>query len=313
MSPTSKQKPRKTTEHIELDGHEVRISNPDKVLYPATGTTKGDLIDYLIAIAPLILPHIAGHPLTRKRFPDGVEEEGFFEKNCPRYHPEWMDTHAVASKRVRDKTTEFCVVQTTAGLVWLANLAAIELHPALHTVENEGQPRTLVFDLDPGPPAGLEESVAVAKQLRELLENVGLTPFVKLSGGKGLHIWVPVRDVGYDETKGFARAVAQVMERWDPDQVLSRMSRADRTGKVFIDWSQNDRNKTTVSVYSLRARSQPTVSLPVTWKELLAAKKPERLRLTLPEARKRFEKVGDLWQDIDTHAARVPSAADLAV
>lgn len=297
--------------YIEVEGRRLKLSNRDKVLYPATGTTKGEVIDYYRAVTPVILPLIAGHPLTRKRFPDGVAATGFFEKNCPPYHPEWMDTVSVPSRRVEDKRTEYCVIHTAAGLVWLANLAALELHPALHRVEDPTHPRALVFDLDPGAPAGLEACVALAERLRGLLERVGLTPFVKLSGGKGLHLWVPVRGATYDETKAFARALAQVMERDDPQRVVARMGKAERAGRVFIDWSQNDRNKTTVAAYSLRAREEPTVSLPVTWDELLAARDPGRLRLSFDAALARIAQQGDPWRDLFHHAALLPSTVEL--
>ncbi|MFW5844636.1 MAG: non-homologous end-joining DNA ligase [Planctomycetota bacterium] len=297
------------TEEIEVEGRRLRLSKRDKVLYPATGTTKGEVVAWYHRVAPLMLPHVAERALTRKRFPDGVDTAGFFEKNCPPYRPEWMDTVSVHSRRIDDKQTEYCVVHSAAGLVWLANLAAIELHPSLHLADDLAHPLVMVFDLDPGDDVGLKECVALARRIRSLLEDVGLRVFVKLSGGKGLHLWVPLRDATYEQTKPFAKAIARLLAETHPDAVTARMSKAERSGRIFIDWSQNDRNKTTVAAYSLRARDEPTISLPVGWDELLRARKPEKFRLTLHEALKRIERVDDPWQDLYDAAAPLPDAA----
>lgn len=263
----------------------LRLRNLDKVLYPATGFTKGDLVRYYRAIAPAMLPHLRGRPVTRKRFPDGVDGQHFFEKNCPDHRPDWMPVASVASRRTAGKRTDYCLVDEPAGLVWLANLAAIELHTALHTADDPEHPTLLAFDLDPGAPAGLADCIRVARRLRALLVDLGLRSWPKLSGGKGLHCYVPLDGrTGYPHVKAFAHAIARLLADEDPGRVVARMRKAERRGRVFVDWSQNDPGKTTVCVYSLRARERPAVSLPVGWDELEREEPAALLRAAEPDA-----------------------------
>ncbi|MEX2194681.1 MAG: non-homologous end-joining DNA ligase [Thermoleophilaceae bacterium] len=233
-----------------------KLSNLDKVLYPATGFTKGQVIDYYERVGPVLVPHLAGRQLTLKRYPDGVDEEFFFEKRCPSHRPEW----------VRTDEAGFCIVDDLPTLLWVANLASLELHPSLAVGE---EPTVIAFDLDPGAPAGLPECAAVALRLRDLFERLGMRCFPKTSGSKGIQVYVPLNSgASYDQTKPFAQAVARLLEDETPDLVVSRQKKELREGKVLVDWSQNDAHKTTVAVYSLRARERPTVSTPVTWEEV---------------------------------------------
>jgi bifunctional non-homologous end joining protein LigD len=259
---------------VDVDGRQLKLSNLEKVLYPEAGFTKGQVIDYYTRIAPVLLPHLRDRPLTLKRYPEGVDAEYFYEKQCPKHRPAWVQTAPVWSEH-NQRAIDFCVVNDLATLVWVANLASLELHTALHRAPEISRPDMVVFDLDPGEPAALAECAEVALWLREALDGLGLLSVVKTSGNKGLQVYVPLNTpVTYDETKGFSRALAQVLERLHPKQVTSNMAKELRRGKVFIDWSQNDEHKTTVSVYSLRARSQPTVSAPLHWKEVEAGVPP---------------------------------------
>ncbi len=257
---------------VTVDDRRLRLSNLDKVLYPATHTTKAAVIDYYTRVADVMLPHLRDRPLTMVRWPDGVAGDHFFEKRCPPHHPDWLPT--VDLGRVgRDKVVSHCDVRERAALVWAANLAALELHVPMGRAPDPHRPTMVVFDLDPGPPAGIVESCVVATWLFEVFDRLGLEACAKTSGSKGLQVYVPVNrdDATYDRTKGFARAVGQLLERVHPDLVLTSMDKAARTGKVFVDWSQNVPLKTTVAAYSLRARETPTVSTPVTRAEVLAA------------------------------------------
>jgi bifunctional non-homologous end joining protein LigD len=256
----------------ETVGRPLRISNWDKVLFPATGFTKGDLIAYYARIAPTMLAHVRDRPLTLRRWPDGVEGESFYEKHCPAHRPEWVETVSVYSERER-RRIDYCVATEPATLAWTANLAAIELHPALSLARDLACPTAVVFDLDPGPPAGLAECAEVALVLHGLFERLGLRSAVKTSGGKGLQVYLPLGEGGpaYERTKPFARRVALLLEQQLPDLVVARMTKRLRDGKVLVDWSQNDERKTTVAVYSVRAGERPTVSTPLSWDELRAA------------------------------------------
>jgi bifunctional non-homologous end joining protein LigD len=249
-----------------------RLTNVHKVMFPAAAFTKGDLIDYYRRIARLILPHLKGRAVTLKRFPDGVDGKSFFEKHCTAHRPDWVQTVIVPTES--GKSLEYCTITDERSLLWAANLAAIELHVPLALADQPDRPTAMVFDLDPGPPATLKDCVRVAHRLKSLLDAQNLKSVAKLSGGKGLHILVPLNgsDVSFNDTKTFARAVAVTLEKDDPKRVIASMSRAARAGKVFIDWSQNDRNKTTVCVYSVRAATQPSVSWPIAWEDLNAAK-----------------------------------------
>lgn len=288
-----------TDSAVDIQGRHLKLSNLEKVLYPAAGFTKKDVIDYYVRIAPALLPHLTGRALTRKRYPDGVEGEPFFEKNAPMHRPDWVKTAPVWSRHNR-RTIQYVLADDLPTLVWLANLAALELHPSLALAEDGECPTEMVFDLDPGPPANIVQCCQVAFWLRDVFEHFGLQSFPKTSGSKGLQIYVPLNTpTTYDATKLFAHALAQLLEHDHPDLVLSEMSKQARTGKVFVDWSQNDEHKTTVSVYSLRARERPTVSTPVKWEEVERAFKKKDASLLMFEAAQvvaRFEKMGDLFE-----------------
>jgi bifunctional non-homologous end joining protein LigD len=257
---------------VEEVGRPLRITNRDKLLFPQAGFTKGDLIAYYVQIAPTLLPHLRDRPLTLRRWPDGVEGRTFFEKNAPTHRPDWVETVSVYSGSER-RRIDFCLAQEPATLAWLGNQAAIELHPSLHRAPDLDHPTAVVFDLDPGEPAGLAECAEVALVLHGLFERLDLVSVVKTSGGKGLQVYVPLGEgvASYARAKPFAHRIATLLEQRMPELVVSRMTKRLRAGKVLVDWSQNDPHKTTVSVYSLRARPRPTVSTPLTWDELRAA------------------------------------------
>jgi bifunctional non-homologous end joining protein LigD len=295
---------------IELEGRTLKLSNLDKVLYPETGFTKGDAIDYALRIAPVLLPHLRDRPLTLKRYPDGVEGKFFFEKNCPKHRPEWVETVPVTSSRAKTGTVDYCLCQDLPTLVWLANLAAIELHPSLSHVPQLERPSMLVFDLDPGPPATIVECCRVAQLLRGMFGQLGLESWPKTSGSKGLQVYVPLNvDVTYERTKPFAKAVAETLERGAGELVVSRQAKELRPGKVLVDWSQNDEAKTTISVYSLRARARPTVSTPVTWDEVDAcaeAGDPDLLVFQAGDVLERVGRDGDLFAPVLTEVHALP-------
>jgi len=294
---------------LEIQGRHLKLSNLEKVLYPAAGFTKKDVIDYYVRVAPAMIPHLAGRALTRKRYPDGVDGEPFFEKNAPMHRPDWVKTAPIWSGRNR-RTIHYVLADDLATLVWLANLAALELHPSLALAADITRPTEMVFDLDPGPPANIVECCQVGLWLHEIFEHFGLKSYPKTSGSKGLQIYVPLNTpTTYDATKLFAHALAQVLEQEHPAQVVSEMSKQVRTGKVFVDWSQNDEHKTTVAVYSLRARERPTVSTPVTWDEVERALKKKDASLLVFEAAQtvaRFEKMGDLFEPVLELKQRLP-------
>jgi bifunctional non-homologous end joining protein LigD len=290
---------------IEIEGRELKLSNLDKVLYPAAGFRKADVIDYFRRIAPLQLPHLAGRPPTLVRAPDGPGGPRFFEKNCPSHRPAWM---TVFPGHEATGGTKGCLVDEVPSLIWLANLAALELHTHQWTVDDPKHPTAMVIDLDPGAPATIVDCCRVALELRDTLEQLGLQAVVKTSGGKGLHLSVPVvgSDATDDETKTFARALGQLLESRDPKRVLVDMTRAKRSGKVFIDWSQNDRHKTTVCAYSLRLQDRPTVSTPLSWDEIADAEDPDALVFEAPDVLERVEQVGDLYADSLTLHQELP-------
>ena len=301
---------RPDTEAI-VDGRVLKFSNLTKVMYPATGFTKGDVIDYYRRVAPVLLPHLAGRPLTLKRYPNGVEGKHFYEKQCPKHRPDWVTTVAVPSERKRD-TINFCVVGDLPSLMWTSNLADLELHTSLSLASEIARPTMMVFDLDPGEPAGLLECCRVATWLRAMFAGLGLECFPKTSGSKGLQIYVPLNsEVGYATTKPFARMVAETLERGAPELVVSRMTRSLRPGKVLIDWSQNDEHKTTVNVYSLRARERPTVSTPLAWEEVDAAVESGDAGPLVFEASEVLERVardGDLFAPVLSLRQELPGA-----
>jgi bifunctional non-homologous end joining protein LigD len=286
---------------VDVQGRPLKISNRDKVLYPATGFTKGDLIEYYARIAPALLPHLRDRPLTLKRYPDGVEGQHFYEKQCPRHRPDWVTTAAVSSGR-RGKI-DYCLAQDLATLVWLGNLADLELHTSLSLAEAIERPTMLVFDLDPGEPATIVQCCEVGLVLRGLFEELGRRCLAKTSGSKGLQVYVPLNAEGvtYAQTKPFARRVAELLEQQMPDRAVSRMTRSARHGRVLVDWSQNDEHKTTVCAYSVRARERPTVSTPVTWDEVQRARAqgdPELLVFDTEDVLARVARDGDLFADV---------------
>jgi bifunctional non-homologous end joining protein LigD len=295
---------------IQVEARKLRLSNREKVMYPSTGFTKGQLVDYYADVAPVLLGHLMRRPLTLKRYPDGVDGEFFYEKRCPSHRPEWVTTAAVRSDRL-DEKIDYCVVEDLPTLIWVANLAGIELHPSLSRAQDIEAPTSLVFDLDPGAPAGLKECARVALQIRELFDTLGLQCLAKSSGSKGMQVYVPLNTpVTYGQTKPFARAVAELLEKQHPKLVLSRMSKSLRGGKVLIDWSQNDPHKTTVCVYSLRARERPAVSTPLMWEEVEQASRWRREReLSLEPAAllARVEQHGDLFAPLNELVQGLPT------
>jgi bifunctional non-homologous end joining protein LigD len=276
---------------VEVGGRTLSLSNLDKVMYPEAGFTKGQVIDYYTRVAPVLLPHLRGRPLTMKRYPDGVEGKFFYEKQCPSHRPDWVLTAAIPTGR---KTIDFCVCEDLPTLVWMANLADLELHPSLSLAAAIERPTVMAFDLDPGPPAGLAECCEVALLLREALGSLGLRAFPKTSGSKGIQVYVPLGgdEATYDDTKPLSNALARHLEAAHPQLIVSSQRKDIRRGKVLIDWSQNDEHKTTVSVYSLRARPRPTVSTPLGWDEL---DDPAALTFEAGEVLERIERDGDLF------------------
>ena len=281
------------------------------MLWPKAGFTKGEAIDYYARVAETILPHLGGRPLTRVRFPNGVEEKAFYEKRAPSHTPDWVKTAPLEFGN--EGLLHFVVCDERATLIWLAQLAALELHPSLSLAKDVERPTALAFDLDPGPPAGMLECCEVGVRIRDLLAEMGLECFPKTSGSKGLQLYAPLNTkTTYDETKPFAHALAQVLERDDPKLVISKMKRSLRKGKVFVDWSQNDRAKTTVAVYSLRNRELPTVSTPVSWDEVekaLARDEPDLLRFETSAVLKRVEEHGDLFAPVLKLKQRLPKGS----
>jgi len=295
---------------LEVGGRKLVVSNLEKVLYPEARFTKAQVIDYYIRIAPVLLPHLEDRPITLKRYPDGVEGFFFYEKQCPSHRPKWVKTTKVPSKR-EEGHIDYCVLSGLPALVWAANLADLELHTFLHRAPAITRPTMLAFDLDPGAPADIVQCCEVGLWVKALFDELGLKSFPKTSGSKGLQVFVPLNTATtYDKTKEFAHAIALRIEREHPERVVSRMQKALRKGKVLIDWSQNDDHKTTICVYSLRARAQPTVSTPVTWEEVQTCwkkKVADRLRFVSDEALRRVEKHGDLFAPVLSLKQRLPA------
>ena len=293
-----------TAVEVDIDGRRVRLSNLDKVFYPAVGFTKGQVIDYYTRVAPALLPHLHDRQLTLKRYPNGVEGPYFYEKRCPSHRPEWVQTSPVWVGR-DGKRIEFCLANDLPSLIWAANLANLELHTSLSRADRPPRPTILAFDLDPGEGAGMRACARVGLILRDLLAAQGLEAWPKTSGSKGLQVYVPLNTAGvtYDDTKGFSKAVAELLEREYPTLIVSRMAKSDRPGKVFIDWSQNDEAKTTACVYSLRAKDRPTASTPVTWDEVeeaSAADAVDPLSFTAEQVLERVAVHGDLFAPVLT-------------
>ena len=287
---------------VDVEGRTLRLSNLDKVLYPEIGLTKGEIISYYTAVSPFLLPHLAGRPLTVKRYPSGVDGQFFYEKNASRGKPDWVRTvrlPAPGSTKNRDEI-DYIVVEELATLVWLANLAALELHTPQWTVGPRGGVRgadQLVLDLDPGAPAAIGECCRVALLLRDALAGDGLTAVAKTSGSKGMQLYAAIKETPSDTVNAYAHELAKRLEAEHPDLVVSRMTKALRPGKVLVDWSQNNAAKTTVSVYSLRARPTATVSCPVTWDEVEAGADGTPLSFTQADVLGRIAD-GDLFEPL---------------
>ncbi|HEY3602312.1 MAG TPA: non-homologous end-joining DNA ligase [Chthoniobacterales bacterium] len=294
---------------LVVEGRKLAVSNLDKVLYPKAGFTKGEMIHYYIQIAPVLLPHLKDRPLTMKRYPNGVEAEFFYEKNCPSHRPKWVRTATVWSEG-NQRNMDYCLAQDLPTLVWAANLADIELHTALSRKQDVARPTMMVFDLDPGAPADIVQCCQVGLWLRDILQGLKLKSWAKTSGSKGLQVYVPLNTpVTYDQTKALSHDLAEYLEREHPKLIVSKMSKALRKGKIFVDWSQNDEHKTTICVYSLRAKEQPTVSTPVTWEEAeecARKKKAQLLVFRCEQTVARVEKMGDLFELIETLKQKFP-------
>jgi bifunctional non-homologous end joining protein LigD len=292
---------------VDVAGRRITLGNLDKVLYPATGFTKAEVIDYYHRIAPVMVPHVAGRALTLRRWPDGVDRPGFFEKRCPGHRPPWLDT--ARGPGDRNGTIEYCCFDEPAALVWAANMAAIELHAPMALAADLDAPRAVVFDLDPGAPAAMRECASVALDIREVLASVGLAAWAKTSGSKGLQLYVPLNTpCTHEQAAAFALAVAQVVDKQRPGDVVTIMTKSQRPGKVFIDWSQNNRHKTTVAVYSLRARPEPTVSTPVTWDEVEAADRgDEPMVFEAGDVLDRVDRYGDLFTPVLSEVQALPT------
>jgi bifunctional non-homologous end joining protein LigD len=288
---------------VEVDGRRLKLTNLDKVLYPEAGFTKGEVVDYYAKVAPAIVPHLTGRALTLRRFPEGVDdiEGAFFEKRCPKHRPKWVKTTRVQAGPHAGKI-DFCVCDGLPTLIWMAQLAAIELHPSLSLARAPTRPTVLAFDLDPGPPANILDCCRVGLRLREMFGHFGVQSFPKTSGSKGLQVYIPLNEkVHYETTKPFAKAIAQLLEKQTPKEVVSKMKKVERTGKVFVDWSQNHQRKTTIAVYSLRARERPTVSTPITWEEVeeaLERRDAGRLVFEAGDVLRRIEEHGDLFAPV---------------
>jgi bifunctional non-homologous end joining protein LigD len=294
---------RSRKEQVQIGDRRIEISNLDKLLYPGGKFTKAKVIDYYIRISEHLLPHLKNRPVTLKRFPDGVFGEFFYEKDAPAFTPSWVQTFAVPRRETKGADIRYILINDLPTLVWLANLANLEIHPFLHRVPRIDQPTSIVFDCDPGEGADILSCVRVAQILRDILKDLNLESFAKVSGSKGLQVYVPLNShVTYGETGALAKAVAELISQREPKLIVSQMAKRLRTNKVFIDWSQNAEFKTTVSVYSLRAKiHRPYVSLPVHWDELqdaLRKKEPDELFFTPEEALDRVEKVGDLFKPV---------------
>jgi bifunctional non-homologous end joining protein LigD len=293
---------------VEIEGRRLKLSNLDKVLYPETGTTKAEVIDYYARIAPAMVPHLEDRGVTLRRFPDGVDGGSFFEKRCPSHRPEWVGTQLGPGDRNGD--IGYCRLDSTPALVWAANMAALEIHAPMARDDIE-TPTMCVFDLDPGEGTGIRQCADVALDVRHVLEGFGLVGFPKTSGSKGLQVYVPLNSPHtHEQASEFALAVAGLLARAHPEGIVSNMKRSLRKGKILVDWSQNSRHKTTVAVYSLRARPRPTVSTPVTWDEVEAAADGAPLSFEIADVLVRVDEHGDLFADTLTIEQRLPDPED---
>ncbi len=299
---------------LVVAGRKMPVSNLDKVLFPATGFTKGDLIHYYVEISGMRLPHLKKRPVTLKRYPDGVEGFFFYERHCPAHKPAWVKT-ARAERHEKGGDIDYCVLGDLPSLVWAANLANIEIHTFLHLGAALERPRAVAFDLDPGAPADVVDCCRVALWMKEIFDALKLQSFAKTSGSKGLQVFVPLNSaVTYERTKAFSKTLAEYLEREHGGFVVSKMQKSLRKGKVLIDWSQNDDHKTTVCVYSVRAKEHPTVSTPLEWREVeLALKKKDaaRLKFETADVLKRVKKQGDLFAPVLALKQKLPALAKL--
>ena len=300
---------------VDIQGKRLKLSNLEKVLYPAVGFTKGQVIDYFVRISPVLLPHLKNRPLTLKRYPNGVNGMFFYEKNCPEHRPEWVQVAPVWSSG-NNKMMNYCLAQDLPTLVWAANLADLELHTSLSLGKDVLRPTFIVFDLDPGEPANMVQCCQVGLWVRGVFSQLGLESFAKTSGSKGLQIYVPLNTpVTYDDTKPFAHELARLLERQHRELVVSDMKKTLRVGKILVDWSQNDDHKTTICVYSLRAKERPTVSTPVTWDEVencLAKKDPNLLVFDSAKVLERVKEHGDLFEPVLKLKQKLPPMDALA-
>jgi bifunctional non-homologous end joining protein LigD len=306
----------RTESELKVAGRTLAVSNLGKIFYPKAGFTKGQVIDYYVRVSKWLLPHLKDRPLTLKRYPNGVEGEFFYEKRCPTYRPKWLKTATIWSEGNNDNI-DFCLANDLPSLVWAANLGDLELHTFLSRKSDPYRPTMMVFDLDPGPPADILNCVRVSFWLREIFDRLGLQSFAKTTGSKGLQVYVPLNTaVSFDDTKIFARTLAQLLTREHPNEVVYDMKKALRTGKVLVDWSQNDEHKTTVCVYSLRAKERPTASTPVTWQELEKVNRSqnkEALEFESETVLKRAEKLGDLFAPVLTMKQKLPKLQEAAL
>jgi bifunctional non-homologous end joining protein LigD len=295
----------------EIAGREVRVTHPERVVWPRTGTTKGALIDHLLAVAPFLLPHLRDRATMLWRFPEGVEGPGWFQAQC-RSRPDWVPTHDVVGRR--GDLLHYCVIREPATLAWLANLGTIEFHPHLWRTSAPAEPAFLVFDLDPGPPAGLREAASVALDVDERLRAAGMEPLVKTSGSLGLHVVVPLAPgATFDATKTFGRRLAEEIAETRPHEVVARSGREARVGRVYVDWIQNDRNRQLIAPYSPRATPIPAVSMPLTWDEVRSASRDDvaGLWVTPSGMLRRLETLGDLWALDELKAVSLPALATI--
>lgn len=303
-----------STVSVSVGDRVLKLSNLDKDLYPEVGFTKGEVIDYYVAVSPYILPRLAGRPLTLRRYPDGAQSDGFFEKHAGRHAPSWVRTVELPSRhpeRTGTSRVEYVVIDDLPALVWAANLAALELHVPQWTLTDDGvdrgRPDLLVFDLDPGPPADVVACCRVAELLHDALAEDGLPAWAKTSGSKGMQLYVPVTVDDLDATPYYAKGLCQRLARSHPDLVVATMAKQARPGRVYIDWSQNNQAKTTIAAYSLRARREPTVSTPLTWAEVHACQRADELVFTAADVRRRLDEHGDLLAGLDAEHHALPS------
>lgn len=295
---------------VEIAGRRLSLSNLEKVLYPSCGFSKSHVLEYYRRIAPVLLPHLSGRALTLKRYPEGVEGEFFFEKRCPSHRPAWAPTAQLLQKDGERMTA--CLVNDPETLLWVANLAALELHVPLARAGSPETPDAVVFDLDPGDRADVLDCARVALILRDVLSRLRLESYVKTSGQKGLHVYVPLNRPAttFEDTKTFSKAVALIFQRTYPELVTAKMAKSERTGRVFINWSQNDGSKTMICVYSLRAREEPFVSFPLAWSELerrAGEGDPKRLHVSHSEALSRAGEAGDLFREVLSKKQELPN------